>query len=117
MDLPPQIQDKLAQFQTLQQQMQMITLQKQQLMVNSNDVDNALSELGKISGKDKVYQAAGMLLIESSKGESEKFLKEEKDLNETRVKVLEKQEKKISEKYEELRKELQTMLGQRGETG
>jgi len=56
-----------------------------------------------------------MLLIESSKGDCEKDLKEQKDLNETRVKVLEKQEKKLSEKYDELKKEIQGMLGQKAE--
>jgi prefoldin beta subunit len=111
MDIPPQVQDKLAQFQTLQQQLQLLGLQKQQLLVQGNDVDNALEELGKISEKEKVYRAVGMLLIESSKSESEKALKEEKELGDTRVKILEKQEKKLTEKFDELRKELQAMLG------
>ncbi|MBM3309261.1 MAG: prefoldin subunit beta [Candidatus Altiarchaeales archaeon] len=111
MDIPPQVQDKLAQFQTLQQQLQLLGLQKQQLLVQGNDVDNALTELGKISGGEKVYRAVGMLLIESSKGESEKMLKEEKELGDTRIKVLERQEKKLTERFEELRKELQAMLG------
>jgi prefoldin beta subunit len=115
MDIPPQIQDKLGQFQTLQQQMQLISMQKQQLMMGENDIDNALTELGKISGGEKVYRAAGPLLIESSKADSEKNLKDEKELNETRMKVLEKQEKKLSEKYEELRKELQALLGPKTE--
>jgi prefoldin beta subunit len=115
MDIPPQVQDKLAQFQTLQQQMQMASIQKQQMMINGNEVDNALTELSKVSEKQKVYKSAGMLLIESSKGDCEKDLKEEKDLNETRVKVLEKQEKKLSEKYDELKKEIQGMLGQKAE--
>lgn len=117
MDLPPQIQDKLAQFQTLQQQLQLLALQKQQLMAAKNDIENALTELGKITEKQKVYKAAGMLLIESSKGESEKALNEEKELSETRTGVLERQEKKLTEKYEELRKELQTLLGPKAEGG
>jgi len=49
MDIPPQVQDKLAQFQTLQQQMQMASIQKQQMMINGNEVDNALTELSKVS--------------------------------------------------------------------
>lgn len=111
MDIPQQIQDKLAQFQTLQQQLQLMALQKQQFIINGNDIENALTELGKISGSEKVYKAAGMLLIESSKTESEKSLKEDKEVNETRIKVVERQEKKLSERFEELGKELQSMLG------
>jgi len=117
MDIPQQVQDKLAQFQNLQQQLQLITLQKQQLMVGGGDIDNALAELEKLEREGKVYMAAGMLLIESSKAESEKTLKEQKELNETRMKVLEKQEKKLSEKYEELKKEIQAILKQKKEAG
>jgi len=112
MDIPTHVRDKLGQFQTLQQQLQLISLQKQQLMAGSSEIAAALSELGKISGGMKVYRAVGMLLIESSKGDSEKFLADEKEVSETRVKVLERQEKKLSEKYEELGKELQSLLGQ-----
>jgi prefoldin beta subunit len=112
MDIPPQVRDKLGQFQTLQQQLQLVSLQKQQLMAGSNDIDCAISELGKIPASGKVYRAVGALLIESTKVESEKALSEEKEVSETRVKVLERQEKKLSEKYEELGKELQTILGQ-----
>jgi len=117
MDIPQQVQDKLAQFQTLQQQLQLLSLQKQQLLVQGNDVDNALDELGKITGKEKVYKAVGMLLIESNKTESEKILKEEKELGDTRIKVLERQEKKLTEKFDELRKELQAMLGKGEDAG
>ncbi|MDD5111062.1 MAG: prefoldin subunit beta [Candidatus Altiarchaeota archaeon] len=111
MDLSPQVQDKLAQFQTLQQQLQLTSLQKQQLMAHGSDVDNALSELTKLAGGEKVYRSAGALLIESSKAESEKALNEEKELNATRMKVMERQEKKLSERYDELKKELQALIG------
>lgn len=117
MDLSPQIQDKLAQFQTLQQQLQLISMQKQQLIASKNEIEGALTELGKITEKQKVYKAAGMLLIESSKGECEKTLGEDKELSETRTGVIERQEKKLSEKYGELRKELQTLLGPKAEGG
>ena len=111
MDISPQVQDKLAQFQTLQQQLQLTSMQKQQLTAHGGDVDNALSELSKLSGGEKVYRSVGTLLIESSKSESEKGLKEEKELNETRMKVIDRQEKKLSERYDELKKELQSLLG------
>lgn len=107
--IPKQLQDKLAQFQTLQNQLQMITVQKQQFFLQSAETDNALKALAE-AGEGKIYRAAGPLLIETTKPESEKNLKEEKELSETRVKVLEKQEKKLSEKLEELRTEIQGMM-------
>lgn len=106
-----QLQDKLAQFQTLQSQMQLVTMQKQQLFLNSADIDAALEALGKTSG-ERVYKVAGPLLVETAKEESEKKLREDKELSETRIKMLEKQEKKMGEKMEELRAEIQGMVKQ-----
>lgn len=115
--IPQQLQDKLAQFQNLQNQMQMITMQKQQLFIQSADIDNALGALAKSVAGEKIYKAAGPLLIETNKDESEKRLKEGKELAETRVKMLEKQEKKMSEKLDELKAEIQGMLKPMGGTG
>ena len=117
MDIPPELQDKLAQFQTIQQQLQLISIQKQQLLVQKTETENALIELGKLSGGEKIFKATGMLLIESSKKESEKCLGEEKELSETRVKVLEKQEKKLTEKYDEMRTQIQAMISQKKDAG
>jgi prefoldin beta subunit len=106
-----QLQDKLAQFQTLQSQMQLVTMQKQQIFLQSADIDAALEALSAATG-EKVYKVAGPLLVESSKDASEKKLKEDKELSEARIKMLEKQEKKMSEKMEELRSEVQGMVKQ-----
>lgn len=111
MDIPKQVQDKLAQFQGLQNQLQVMALQKQQLIVQSNEVDNALTELEKAGKDSRIYRAAGPLLVETNKEEGEKNLREDKELASTRIQILEKQEKKLVEKYNELKTELQGMLG------
>lgn len=107
--LSKQLQDKLAQFQTLQNQMQLVAMQKQQIFLQSADIDAALEALAASSG-EKVYRVAGPILVESTKEASEKKLKEDKELAETRIKMLEKQEKKMSEKLEELKNEIQGMV-------
>jgi prefoldin beta subunit len=86
-----------------------MAVQKQQLILQSSEVDNALEELGK-AGKGKIYKAAGSLLIETNKAESDKFLKETKDTASARIQILEKQEKKLTERFNELKKELEEML-------
>ena len=111
MEVPKQVQDKLTHFQGIQNQLQLIALQKQQLMLQSTDMDNALTELGKITDKEKIYRLVGPLLIETNKKDSEKMLKDDKELATTRINILEKQEKKINEKFEELKNELQGMFG------
>jgi len=75
--IPKQVQDKIAQFQTLQSQIQMLSLQKQQLMMQSMDTENALKALEEVTG-EKIYQAVGPLLIETTKDASEKKLKKTK---------------------------------------
>ncbi len=109
MDMPKQVQDKISQFQGLQNQMQAMVLQKQQMVLQSADIGNALAALEKID-KEKLYKAIGPLFIEAGKEETEKKLKEDKELLDTRVKILEKQEKKLVDKLKELSVEIQSDL-------
>lgn len=114
--IPKQVQDKLVQFQGLQNQLQLTSMQKQQLVLQSADIENALSALEKTS-IERIYKIAGPLIIETNKQDSEKKLREDKEVTETRIKMLEKQEKKLTEKLEELRTELQNMLKPPSEIG
>lgn len=109
MDVPKQVQDKLAQFQTLQNQVQMLTLQKQQLMLQNTDLENAKKELETLSA-GKVYRMVGPILVETGKDAGMKYVTDEHDLADTKIKVLEKQEKKLVEKLNEMQTELRTML-------
>ncbi len=77
--------------------------------MQSADTDNALKALEGVSG-EKVYRAAGPLLVETTKDASEKKLKDDKELTATRLKMMEKQETKLTEKLDELRNELQTLM-------
>lgn len=110
MDVPKNLQDKLAQFQTLQGQMQMISMQKQQLMIAQSDVKHAQKELENYGG-GKVYRMAGSLLLESTKDAVGEKLVDEAESSDAKLKVLEKQEKKLSTKLNELRVELQSLMG------
>jgi len=110
MEVPDQLKDKLGQFQNTQNQLQLILAQKQQFMLAAADIENALKELEK-GGEGKVYKMAGSLIIESTRDESKKELSEVKETSEARVKVLEKQEKKLREKFEGMQKEISGMLG------
>lgn len=107
--IPKEAQDKIAQFQGLQNQLQMISMQRQQLILQSADVDNALTELENVTG-EKIYEAVGPLLIETNKESSGKKLRDNKEMVSTRIKILEKQEQKISNRLNELKTELQSLL-------
>jgi len=109
MDVPKHIQDKLAQFQNLQAQLQMIALQKQQFMLQNTDLENAKKELEAFAG-GKIYRLVGPLMVETSKDAGMKYVTDEHDLADTKIKVLEKQGKKLAEKLNEMKGEIQSAL-------
>ncbi len=113
MEVPKQIQDKLAQFQNLQNQLQMVSLQRQQFVLGGSDIANAKAELEKQT-EGKVYKMVGPLLIETSKDEGLKYLDDEAGSGEAKVKLLEKQEKKLAERLNEMRDELNALIKPQG---
>jgi len=89
----------------LQQQLQNIMAQREAMGVQVLEIKKALDELGKTSEKE-VYKIAGPILIKSGK---EGVLKELRDRDETlglRLKTLEKEEKRVKLRIEELREKL-----------
>jgi prefoldin beta subunit len=109
MDVPKQVQDKLSQFQNIQNQIQMVSMQKQQLMMQTADLDNAKSEVEPLT-QGKVYRLVGPILIETTKDAALKYVTDEHESADTKVKVLERQEKKLVDKMNEMRQELTSML-------
>lgn len=106
-----QAQQLLGQAQVFQQQMQAISMQKENLNMQSIEIINALDELEKAKTGD-VFKIAGPILINTSKEETSKDLKERKELIGIKIKTLEKSEKKIKNKLDELKEKLaKTGLG------
>ena len=112
-EIPTQVQDKVMQFQSLQQQLQVIVAQKQQFIMRAKDTDNALEDLEGMK-EGKVYKVSGPLMMETSMEKSKKDLAEEKDTAEARIKILEGQEKKLTEKLKGLGEELQSIMNSQG---
>ena len=104
-----ELQKKLAEFQDLQRKLQMVSSQKQQLILQSEEIKMAEGELAKVE-KGGVYRFIGPILVETSKSDATSDLKDRRELFEMRVSVLEKQETKMRPKYEELRGELEKAL-------
>lgn len=112
MDMPQNIQEQLNQFQQVQQQAQSIAMQKQTLTLQLNESKKALDELTKTADDQDVYKTAGPLLIKTTKADSETDLKDNIEMLEIRQKTIEKQEKRITGKLEELQKNLQESMSQ-----
>lgn len=112
MDMPQNVQEQLKQFQQVQQQAQSIAMQKQTVTLQINEAKKALDELSKTADDQDVYKTAGALLIKTNKADSEAELKDSIEMLEIRQKTIEKQEKRINSRLEELQASLQAAMSQ-----
>ncbi|HET9807508.1 MAG TPA: prefoldin subunit beta [Nitrososphaeraceae archaeon] len=109
-ELPPWLKEQISRLQQLQQNLQAIMMQKQQIELEIVETERALEELNKITTSDSIYKAAGPLLIKSEKDTIEKELSEKKELANTRVMVLGKQESRVKENLKEVENKINQML-------
>jgi prefoldin beta subunit len=109
-ELPPWLKEQISRLQQLQQNLQAIMMQKQQIELEIVETERALEELNKITTSDSIYKAAGPLLIKSEKDTVEKELSEKKELANTRVMVLGKQESRVKENLKEVENKINQML-------
>ena len=109
-ELPPWLREQVSRLQQLQQNLQAIMMQKQQLEVESVETDKALEELKKATAEDAVYKNAGSVLIKAKKDEVVKELEEKKELSNTRVMVLSKQETRVKENLKEVENKINEMI-------
>ncbi|MDK2796006.1 MAG: prefoldin beta subunit [Archaeoglobaceae archaeon] len=113
-ELPPQVQNLVAQLQQIQQQLQLVINQKAQVEAMLEETKLALEELQKIGDETPIYKAVGSILVKEDKGKVVQELTEKKDSFEIRIKTLERQEERLRERFAELQKKLQGFLGQSG---
>ena len=109
-ELPPQLQEQLVRLQQLQQTLQSVVTQKQQLELELNEADKALTELEKSTDETPVYKSVGSILVKSNRQTLLTELKERKELLTTRVTVLGKQEDRTRERLKEVQEKLQERL-------
>jgi prefoldin beta subunit len=111
-EISPQLQNQIAQYQQLQQQLQVLASQRLQLEAKLREVEGTLEELNKIAAETPVFKSIGMLLVRVDDREAlTKELEEHKETLTVRVKSLQKQEKSLAERYEQLGTKIQEALG------
>jgi prefoldin beta subunit len=109
-ELPPWLREQLTRLQQLQQNLQAIMMQKQQVEVENSETERALEELKKTTNEDNVYKLAGPLLIKSNRDQLIKDLEEKKELSNTRIMVLGKQEIRVKENLKEVENKINQMM-------
>jgi len=108
--LPPQVQERLLRLQQLQQTLQTVLAQKQQVELELTEIEQALSELQKLTDDAVIYKATGTLLVKAEKGKVTTDLNERKELLNTRATVLGKQEERLRSQLKDLQAKLQQDL-------
>jgi len=109
-ELPPWLKEQLTRLNQLQQNLQAILMQKQQIEIELVETDKALEELKKVNAEDAVYKTAGPVLIKVNRDDVAKELEEKKELANTRVMVLSKQETRVKENLKEVQTKIDEMV-------
>jgi|SRR5919108_6223119 prefoldin beta subunit len=117
-ELPPWLKEQLTRLQQLQQNLQAIMMQKQQIELEVVETDRALEELKKAGVEDTVYKSAGPLLIKAKKDDLIKELEGKKELANTRLMVIGKQETRVKDNLKEVENKINQMIrGAQGSAG
>ncbi len=105
-------EERIAQLQQMEQGIQVLMLQKQQLQLQLNEMDNALQELQKSS--EQPYKMVGGLLLAADKTALVEELTSKKELVTARLNNLAEQEKILGSKAETLKKNLLQSMNKEG---
>lgn len=115
--IPPWLQEQVGRLQQLQQNLQSIMVQKQHLETEHLETERALETLKKADDGEAVYKAAGSILIKSTKTSLISELEEKKELANTRLTVLSKQETRLKENLKEAETKIREMLHGSSQSG
>ena len=108
--IPPMVQEQLAQFQQTQQNLQSILMQKQQLESQKLETEKALEELKKAGDDEAVFKHAGTIMIKSNKKDLLEELEEQTELAKTKASLLAKQEERLKTTIKEQETKIQEMM-------
>ena len=108
--VPPWLQEQIGRLQQLQQNLQSVVMQKQHLETEQLETERAIEALKKAGDSDAVYKAAGSILVKSDKAALTSELEEKKELANTRLTVLSKQEARLKENLKEAETKIREML-------
>ncbi|HJK01629.1 MAG TPA: prefoldin subunit beta, partial [Methanocorpusculum sp.] len=114
MGISPQIQQQLAMFQQIQQQLQQVSSQKIQYEMTIRESKRALEELKTIAEDTIVFSSIGSILIQKRKEIVANELQERIDSLELRVSSLDKQEKSMTAKANQMQKQIQEAIANPG---
>ncbi|OPY31483.1 MAG: Prefoldin subunit beta [Methanomassiliicoccales archaeon PtaU1.Bin124] len=112
-EISPKLQNQIAQFQQLQQQLQNVLQQKFRMEAQLKELEVTIEELKKAGAETPIYKNVGSLMIAvKDKDALLKEIEDDKETTEIRVKTLDRQEKMFREKYQVMQDQISKALGQ-----
>src|SRR5678816_3387687 len=109
-EIPPWLREQLSRLLQLQQNLQDIMMQKKQLEAESVEKKKTTEKIKKSGEDEEIYKSVGPLLIKTKKDDTLKELDEKKDLSNTRLVVLGKQETRVKENLKEVENKINEMI-------
>jgi prefoldin beta subunit len=109
-EIPPWLREQLTRLDSLQQNLQSVSMQKQQIEAEFAEAEKTLEELVKVTEGEQVYKYVGSLLVKVSKEEVTKELEEKRDISNTRNLVLNKQQARLKDNIKELQVKIDDLI-------
>ncbi|MCL4411298.1 MAG: prefoldin subunit [Candidatus Marsarchaeota archaeon] len=103
-----QVERLTINYQRLQDQLQSLNMQKEQMQSQKEEYKIAEEELSKASGR--VYVSVGGAIIESTKEEAIKNVKDKQEFIAMRLTIIEKQIEESSRREAEMKKQINDIL-------
>jgi prefoldin beta subunit len=108
--LPPKVQNQIAMLQQVQQQLSTIMQQKMQYEMMEKEAKKAQEELKDISDDANVYVSIGSVMMQQGREKVVADITEKIDTFELRIKSLDRQEKALQSKLEQLQAQVKAAL-------
>ena len=109
--ISPQLEEKIKQYQSIQQKMSALLQQIQQLKIEQIEIDKALKEIDEMPDDEVCFRSIGRLMVKSTIKETKEKLGDQKELAETRIKLSEKSSEKLKKQFDELEETIKAALG------
>ena len=113
-NISPKVQNQLSMLQQLQQQLQNILQQKAQYELAVREAKRAQEEITDSADDAVMYMSVGTVMMQKKKEVVNAKLTEKVETLELRIKSLEKQEKMMQSKFEQLQNQIKAAIEGKG---
>jgi prefoldin beta subunit len=113
-NISPKVQNQLNMLQQLQQQLQTILQQKAQYELAVREAKRAQEEIKDSADDAVMYMSVGTVMMQKKKEVVDTKLTEKVETLELRIKSLEKQEKMLQGKFEQLQSQIKAAIEGKG---